>query len=90
MSKITLLDGTEYAVNLCGAADGVLQIDIADATDIAALALEFGNPDNVRTITETTAEGSETEYVGYTHLSGLLVGAWSNGSTLVSLKQEVE
>ena len=70
MRKIILADGQEFAVSMCGAADGVLWIRfVKDTVDFPGLVQVFSDPEKTCKIVHTyDFEGMETEYDNYTEL----------------------
>lgn len=84
--KILLNDGTEYPVNWCGAADGVLTASLAGKYEIPDLALAFGDPEAVARIEFQYGEMCDI-FEGFTRLVGLQLDGWGSGSALVSLER---
>ncbi len=69
---ITLLHtGKRHSVAGCGAADGSLWITLDDGTTMAEAAVEFGTPENVKTIIFAFGEMEEW-HEGYTRLAVLM------------------
>ena len=68
MRKIRLSDGTEYAINRCGAAENVLWLLVTDTTDIASLVPTFCDAEKTETITDFWTDDAmpPVTYTGYT------------------------
>lgn len=63
--------GKRHSVAGCGAADGSLWITLDDGTTMAEAAVEFGAPENVKTIIFAFGQMEEW-YEGYTRLALLM------------------
>ena len=64
--RLIMADGTECEVGLCGAADGVLWIQVYGMTMIAACTW-FGDPEKTREMIYDTGNFQDT-FTGYTDL----------------------
>lgn len=69
--KITLNDGTEYAVEWCGASSGSLGFELTGEWTILQAAEVFSDPDKTTRIVYTYGPGMEEEYESYTQLATL-------------------
>ena len=73
MRNVKLADGTVYPVDRCGAADGLLIINVTIDDDLLDIVLKFGHPENVTRI-EHYFDGTETDHTyfdGYTELTAV-------------------
>lgn len=84
MRKIKLADGTVYPVDLCGADDVTLAINITSDDNLLSLVQEFGNPENVSHI-EHYYDGTETDHVHYDGYTKLTAAYYTRTGTAVSL-----
>ena len=68
MRKIRLRDGTEYGINRCGTADGVLWINVTDTREIVELVFAFTDPAKTESITDFWTDDAlpPVTYTGYT------------------------
>ena len=68
MRKIRLNDGTEHAINRCGAADRMLWLCVTDTMDIASLVPTFCDPYKTEIITDFWTDDAlpPKTYAGYT------------------------
>ena len=88
MMYANLSNGDSFRVDLCGAANGILQIDVIDDVGIPALAAAFGDPEATAEITHCVDDRPAATYAGYTRLTGLARDLWNECATLVTLKRE--
>lgn len=87
MRNIKLTDGTVYPVDLCGAANGMLMVNVTGTHDLLALVLVFGQEEKVQRI-EHWFDGTETDHIffeGYKHLTSAAI---TDTGVQMTLKRE--
>lgn len=89
MRNIRLTDGTVYPVDRCGAASGMLMVNVTSGDDLLDLVMVFGVPEKTARI-EHYYDGTETDHViydGYTALTGASV---TDTGVMMILMKEVD
>lgn len=86
MRRIRLANDTEYEINRCGAADGVLWIGFPPGElTIAQAAQVFSDTQATAIIASFFDGGTDRVYEGYTEL--VVVQTEYDGSTLIALRR---
>lgn len=85
-NKIRLSDNTEYNAVWCGAADGVLNVELADAIPLTAAAAVFSDAARTGAIIHLTNGETVATYSGYTTLLAVHRDRW-NGRVLIQLEK---
>lgn len=87
MYTVEMASGVTHEATMCGAADGLLVIQILDGKSWKAVSDEFSDPTNTRKITYRYGEMS-TEHTGYTQPTFL---RWDGGGKYhIALKYVME
>lgn len=85
-SKIRLSDNTEYNAAWCGAADGVLNIELTDTISMVAAATVFSDGAKTASIAYLIGGAAAATFTDYTTLLDIHRDRW-NGRVLIQLEK---
>ena len=85
-SKIRLSDNTEYNAAWCGAADGVLNIELTDTISMVAAATVFSDAAKTASIAYLIGGAAAATFTDYTTLLDIHRDRW-NGRVLIQLEK---
>lgn len=88
MRNIRLTDGTVYPVDRCGAASGMLMVNVTSGDDLLDLVMVFGVPEKVARI-EHFYDGTETDHVWFDGYTALVSATITDTGVMMMLKKEV-
>ncbi len=86
MRKIKLADGSTYEVDRCGAADGVLWLNVISGASILSMVEIFSDTEKTATI-EHYFEGTDTDHIFFVGYTTIISAALSPTGLTLALRR---